>query len=631
MAAVVTRELTVTYAGLSIGGTSDTHMLFDTHEVRGGYETVGFTGRVLVCGSSEANLATNCASLETAFQTPNGALVITQGSSTMKSFGHSGSTGFLGRPSYRKIGGREDTGRSRLYEVRVDAQRPGDLSGNNGLRVAEISVKTNFFGSRSYRVSGTYTAISSTSARAQYAAQLSTYLGTIESDLAGSPGTWLRLDADVRYDDKNKLATFTQDAVETGFREGSYSLATTQTGLRSYRVAGVYTAVGGTGATATYVAAIGALLSAFETALTGTWLRGASSYSVDQGDKLIRFEYSAVETGLRDAVYEVVELPTGAREYRLTGQYEKVSSTGALATFLAAYAAILTTWESALTGTWERQPPSYRANQNDTLVDFTATARELIYAQSRGTLDNTTLRNTKIRIERMSYAPGDSSTSVSRPVRLMVSFDTDVVKSASQDLEGLWGSLVLPRMVEIAKSSASASSAALIEARPAFDYTGNRISGTLLVETYVGSLLAQEIETEDDDTTGKVLVDVYSGDPDEKEEFDLPRERRRTITTRTLSLNGAVQAAPGNAGVGGLGIVTGQRPPDPPDGYVLLRTIPRTKRLTVGLSGYQVDTVLTTTTDIYQFRKKRAGGSGDGRISTGLGLGDGGLNLQGSA
>ena len=69
----------------------------------------------------------------------------------------------------------------------------------------------------------------------------------------------------------------------------------------------------------------------------------------------------------------------------------------------------------------------------------------------------------------------------------------------------------------------------------------------------------------------------------------------------------------------------------PPQDSTLARFTSRTKRLTVGLSGYQVDTVLTTTTDIYQFRKKRAGGSGDGRISTGLGLGDGGLNLQGSA
>lgn len=603
MAATVTRELSVSYAGLTIGGTSDTHMLFDTHEVRGGYETIGFTGRVLVCGSSEANFATNCASLETAFVTPNGTLTITQGSATMKSFGHSGSTGFLGRPSFRKIGGKEDTGRSRLYEVRVDAQRPADLSGNNGLRIAEISVKTNFFASRSYRVSGTYTAISSTSARAQYAANVGTFLTAIESDLAGSPGTWLRLDADVRYDDKNKVATFTQDAVETGLRDGAYSLQTSQTGLRSYRVTGTYTAVSGTGATATYTANISALLTAFEGGLTGTWLRGTSSYSVDQGDKLIRFEANAIETGLREAVYSVITLPTGAREYTLTGQYEKVSSTGALATFNSSYAAVLTTWESALTGTWERQPPQHRQDQTDTILTFTAVGRELIFNQSAGTLDNTTLRNTKIRIRRVSSAPGDSSATVIRPIRLTVGFDTDVVKSVTQDLKSTWTSTALPHLIATAQTAAGATGIALLDESPEFDYTGNRISGSITVEAYVGALLAYECETEDDEQTGIMLAPVYSGDPDEYEEFQLQRMRMRTITARMLTY--------------------GWDSPTPPDiapeaGYVRLRSVPRRKHLLLGLSGYQAAVTLTTWTDQQQYRKPRAAGSsGDGRIATG--------------
>ena len=87
----VTRELGVTYAGVTLGGTSDTNLLFDRHEVRGGYETIGFTGRVLVRADTEAAFATACATLEAAFSTPNGTLVIAQGSATMKSFGHSGS------------------------------------------------------------------------------------------------------------------------------------------------------------------------------------------------------------------------------------------------------------------------------------------------------------------------------------------------------------------------------------------------------------------------------------------------------------------------------------------------------------------------------------------------------------
>lgn len=603
MAATVTRELTVTYAGLSIGGTSDTHLLFDSHEVRGGYETIGFTGRVLVCGSSEADFATNCASLETAFQTPNGTLVIQINSTSLKSFGHSGSTGFLGRPSYRKIGGKEDTGRSRLYEVRVDAQRPADLSGKNGLRVAEISVKTNFFASRSYRVSGTYTAISSTSARAQYAAQVGTLLTSIESDLAGSPGTWLRLDADVRYDDTNKIATFTQDAVETGLRDGSYSLSTSQTGLRSYRITGTYTAVGGTSASASYSSSIGALLDNVEALFGGSgWLRGASSYTIDQGDKLCRFEYAAIETGLRDAVYAVTTSPSGVRDYRLTGVFED-TSTNALAAMPAAVATVLSAWESSLTGTWERQPIQYEQNQNNTLVPFTATARELIFNQSSSTLDNTTLRNTKIRIERLSVAPGDSSSAVRRPIRLMIQFDTDVVKSATQDLKTTWETLVLEYLVTLATNAADASTVAVVESRPVLDPVANRISGSIVVEGYVGDLIGYEAEIDDVRPAGLLHVEVYSGDPDEVEEFQLARATTRTITARMLTI--------------------GWGEPTPPDsvleaGYVRLLTNPRRKRLVVGLAGNQVNVTLTTWTEQQRYRKVRTyGASSDGRISTG--------------
>jgi len=612
MAATVTRELTVTYAGLSIGGTSDTHLLFDTHEVRGGYETIGFTGRVLVCGSSEANFAANCASLETAFQTPNGTLVIQINSTSLKSFGHSGSTGFLGRPSYRKIGGKEDTGRSRLYEVRVDAQRPADLSGKNGLRVAEISVKTNFFASRSYRVSGTYTAISSTSARAQYAAQVGALLTSIESDLAGSPGTWLRLDADVRYDDTNKIATFTQDAVETGLRDGSYSLSTSQTGLRSYRVTGTYTAVGGTGATATYAGAIGALLTAFEDGFGTFWLRNPATYTVDQGDKLLRFEVTAIETEFRDVSYTVATTPSGVREYRVAGQWADIAGS-ALADFVGAIGGLLTTLESALTGTWERQPYTYEQNKTNSIITFTATARELIFNQSSSTLDNTTLRNTKIRIERLSVAPGDSASTVTRPIRLSVQYDTDVVKSASQNLKTDWETLVLPYLLALARNATDATSIALIEARPMLDFTANRISGTATVEAYVGNLLGLDLETEDDDQSGVLLIPIYSGDPDEYEEFQLSHEHRRTVTTRTLTLGeSAASLAPVSE--------TTTAPPAP--GFVLTRSVTRTKNIVTGLSGNQVGMTMTTKTDIYQYRKKRSGGasggtSGDGRIYSG--------------
>lgn len=622
MPPAVTRELSVTYAGVTLGGTDSNNLLFDRHVIEGGYDTLSFRGFVVVRADTEANFATACAALETAFQTPNGTLVISQGSSTMKSFGHSGSTGFLGRPHFRKVGGREDTSRSRLYEVSVTAQRPADLSGKDGLQVASIAVTTKFFGARSYRVTGTYTAISSTSARAKYAASVGALLTSIETDLGGSPGTWLRMDASVSYDDENKVAHFTQDVLENGLRDATYSLQTTQTALRSYRVTGSYTAVGGTGATATYTGAIGAILTTFEGSLGGTWLRGASSYVVDQGDKLLTFEYSALETGLRDAVYNVVTLPTGQRVYTVTGKYEKVGGTGALSTYTSAIAAVLSAFESGLTGTWERTQSLYAKDQTDTIITFEWRGTELIYNQSSGVLDNTSLANTRIRIQPGRIAPGDTGgTAVVRPVRVMALIDTDVVKSSTQDLKSLWENTVRPYLIDRAKTAVNATAAALIEERPDYDFSGNRISGAVLIETYVGSsLLQQEIETEDETKTGIVLIDVWSGDPDAKEEYQVSRQITRSVTTRTLTLGvSANPAGGGGGGVGGAGAgavasATGVGAPpasSTPTGFALMSTRTSTKPLTVGLSGNQVDLLVKTTVDVYQFRNKVGGGGGD--------------------
>lgn len=292
----VTRELSVTYAGVTLGGTSDTNLLFDRHRVFGGYETVGFEGRVVVRASTEAAFATACAALETAFSTPNGTLVVTQGSQTMKSFGHSANTGFLGRPEWSKVGGAEDTGRSRLYQVRVVAQRAADA--NSGLRIAEFELRTSFAGTRSYRASGTYTALSGSTAKAKFDAEIAALLTTFEGTATGN---WTRLDQSVRWDDQNKIATWSYEGVEQGLRDARYEITQAETGLRTYRLTGSYPRTAADTATTVFAGAIAGVQTALETALTGTWERGPVRYSYDQADKLCAFEVVAEEVGFYQA------------------------------------------------------------------------------------------------------------------------------------------------------------------------------------------------------------------------------------------------------------------------------------------------------------------------------------------
>lgn len=638
MSAPFTRDLSISYAGVTIGGSDEYNLLFDNHRVFGDYETIGVEARVLVRGSTAAEFATKCAALETAFTTPNGTLVISLESQALRSLSHSGSTGFLGRPAFRKVGGPEDTGRSRLYEVRVVAQRPADLSGKSGLRVAEFELQTSFFSVRTYRVTGTYTATTGQSAaKAQYEAAISTFLGTLETALTGN---WQRMAKSVRWDDENKVATFTQEGYEEGLREGSYQIFTTQTGLRSYRVEGTYSATAATGgAQASYAAAIGTLLTNFETGLTGTWLRGASTTQRDQADKLVRFSYEAVETGLRDAVYAADAEPSGRRRYRVSGKYEKVSSTGATATYTAAIAGVLTTWESALGGTWERLQSRYVVDQTDTVIDFEWVGLEVIYNQASGALDNAAIKNPQMVVVRRSVAPGDF-VGTKRPTDLVVTYNAAIDKSVTQDLSGLWDGTIKPWLVSHARALANSAQAALLESDPGFDYATNTINATLVVQTYEATIFSHVVQTEDRIITGVSLVGVWSGDPDEYAEFAGQRVRLRTITEEvarlgapTPSLFGAPAAGGGSIDAGGSGGsgLTGDRGTGgtlpgvgaKEAGYRLLETTQISQPERRGLDDLGVDVVSERFVHVLQYRNpsggKGGGGSrGDGRIESGV-------------
>ncbi len=292
----VTRELSVTYAGVTLGGTDANNLLFDRHRVFGSYETIGFEGRVVVRAATEAAFATACLALETAFTTPNGTLTITQGSSTMRSFGHSANTGFLGRPSFRKVGGPEDSGRARLYEVSVTAQRPADANG--GLRIAEFELRTSFSGTRSYRVIGTYTALSGSTAKAKYDAAITALLTSFEGAATGS---WTRLDSSVRWDDQNKVANFTYEGVEQGLRDARYEVTQSETGLRAYRITGSYPQTDTDVATTIFAGAIGNVQTDLEDGLTGAWERGAVQYQYDQLNKICTFQVVGEEIGFAQA------------------------------------------------------------------------------------------------------------------------------------------------------------------------------------------------------------------------------------------------------------------------------------------------------------------------------------------
>lgn len=608
----VTRELSITYAGITIGGTSDNYLLFDRYTLGGSESEIWFRGRVACRSATESDFATKRAALEAAFQTPDGTLVVTQGSSTMRSFGATANTGFLGKPSWRKVGGPEDTGRSCLYEVSVTATRPADRSGGNGLRVARIELSTKFMGDRSYTVSGTYTALSSNTAKQQYTASVGAFLTALETDLTGS---WARMDATVGWDDRNKLATFTQTAFEEGLRGAEYALSTTLDGLRSYRVTG---AVAGDGTTDTakalYDAGVSGWLDAFETALSGTWMRGPSSWRRDGANKVLVFEYAAVEVGARDVTYRVETDLSGIRSYVVTGFYTANGGTGALANYTANIGALLSALETLLTGTWEREQTQTSQSQGDKTCGFFAGGRELIANQSNGVLNNASIKQQQITVFPREFAPGDNALATP-PVELVVQYQAAVEKTVA--LAAFFDSTVKPFLVQHARNVAGAAQVALVECRPGLDIAASRINASLTLVAYGAAIHSYALEQGEEITPGVELVPVWAKDPDGWAEME-GRRRRMLMYTETFATRGAYPPVPfEDAGPGRAG-------------WRLLLTRWKIRPVRVGLVEASVSVIGGQREHVLQFRNPISATSGaskssdarGGRIETSGGTGD---------
>lgn len=203
------QEFKVTYAGVTVGGDSTVYTLDGPYRYDHDYVNGLFEADVIVAKNpqlSEAQFATNCAALETAFRTPRGSLVITLGSNTMRSAVHSTDTGFNAEPSIAKVGDEEvDTGRSRRYRIKVKFTLPADLSGQSGRRSSSTVVSYDSSRIRTVTFSGEYTSIGGAGARETYAAGAPSFFSAA---LSGLGGTYELVAEEPTTDDANKICTF---------------------------------------------------------------------------------------------------------------------------------------------------------------------------------------------------------------------------------------------------------------------------------------------------------------------------------------------------------------------------------------------------------------------------------------
>jgi hypothetical protein len=200
------RILKVVYGGLTIGkDQSGTALnLTGVYRTELTYESFRIDFTVEVAHAVRATFLTAEASLVEALTTPDSTLLVELSGTGRHSFDPAANTGFLGRGSARKVHG---TGNSAEYACSVVMQLPADLAGRSGRRNGRIRVTASSSARRRAVFTGEYTALSTNSARVQYASAVQTW---IDGELTALTGEWSdRTSEEVfDYDEQNKILAF---------------------------------------------------------------------------------------------------------------------------------------------------------------------------------------------------------------------------------------------------------------------------------------------------------------------------------------------------------------------------------------------------------------------------------------
>lgn len=208
--AVPPRELSITYNGLTFGGSSARQITeYSIHEEE--YTRGHFEFEFVTSAATEAAFATEIIAVRNAFRTPRQDLVVTQGSATLLSRKHSDNTGLNTTPTITKDGDPADTGRSRHFRARVDYELPADNVSTNFRRWSTVNVNYDASRVRIVTIAGTYTANSSdgtTGSYSQYGAQIAAYATTVLSGIDAS-ATWEKIEEpQVTRDETDKITEF---------------------------------------------------------------------------------------------------------------------------------------------------------------------------------------------------------------------------------------------------------------------------------------------------------------------------------------------------------------------------------------------------------------------------------------
>jgi len=207
MTAAVTDPFKLTWGSFVVGGTTD-KLISGIHRISRDFTTWEITLDVVIRATSDATFATNCAEIESEFSKRRQSIKFEVGSSTIHTFNPTAGTN-TGLNSYARVvkvgtpGG--DTDRSRVYTITVGCELPA--SDTSGRRDSSIVVEYDPAQRRTVTISGTWTALTSNGATAQYTASIAAFCSSALGALLPS-ATFELISQRTQADDQDKVLAF---------------------------------------------------------------------------------------------------------------------------------------------------------------------------------------------------------------------------------------------------------------------------------------------------------------------------------------------------------------------------------------------------------------------------------------
>tara|TARA_R110000764_G_scaffold57929_1_gene126048 strand:- start:3035 stop:4453 length:1419 start_codon:yes stop_codon:yes gene_type:complete len=228
----VNNPFTITYAGTSIGGSSDTYQLNGPYVIDLSYRTLRVIFDVMVVATDAETLRDLSAVLEIAFRKRDQSLVIDTGDDVWTWI--SGTHYYNPVSSIAKSGDSEtDRGFSRAYTIAIEAELPSDSSGDGGLLEMKSNIGYEASRQKTVTVEGSYTATGSTTSKANYLANADGKVNAVLAAVGGS-ATWELLEENYDYDRNTANTNFQRQYGELLFDQSASSRD--DTSIKDHRV-----------------------------------------------------------------------------------------------------------------------------------------------------------------------------------------------------------------------------------------------------------------------------------------------------------------------------------------------------------------------------------------------------------